>query len=534
MKKRKKPDEISFWQSQADLVTALVLILLLIILLLSLYLMRTKDNKGVDEKGVAEGVVTVTPAPTITPYPSTTPVPLRENHRGGGGGGGGGGGEDEDGEGEEEGDEPFEEEGEKSAVYVMLVDGDTGLTVKEEGVTFEIYKSGGPLLTLSTYYPEKIIFRDYMTTEEGVFFLPEKIHEGRYNVKNTTEPEGYDRAPDISFVLDEYYDWDEPYVVRVPIYPSRNRITVYMSDKDTQLPLPGGVFEVVAAENIVTKDGTTRYKKNEVVSEITCGDDGTGVSDELYIGKYLIRQKEAPEFYAFPEEPEQKTELGKKETGKSETRFTSEKTTVEIKVSDELYPEKGIQGAEFAVSESGGKPEITKTDKKGILILTDLDKNASYEIRQVSAPQGYYMDEDPIAVAVDENGRIDGEAKKEISLTNWILRLSVGIRGTIIDKQVEGENISLYSAGDELIKTWVSGAEAVEINDIAPGDYYIITGDNDGSRYDFEVKETKEIQRVAIKRFTGADVAVLLAGAAAAACIFAAVIYAGKRRAAGK
>lgn len=32
----------------------------------------------------------------------------------------------------------------------------------------------GALQILNTYYPEKISYREYETTEEGVFYLPEK------------------------------------------------------------------------------------------------------------------------------------------------------------------------------------------------------------------------------------------------------------------------------------------------------------------------------------------------------------------------
>ena len=38
----------------------------------------------------------------------------------------------------------------------------------------------GALQILNTYYPEKISYREYETTEEGVFYLPEKNYQGDY------------------------------------------------------------------------------------------------------------------------------------------------------------------------------------------------------------------------------------------------------------------------------------------------------------------------------------------------------------------
>lgn len=58
--------------------------------------------------------------------------------------------------------------------------------------------------------------------------------------------------------------------------------------------LAGAVYEITAAEDIVTLDGTTRYTKGEVVDTITTAADGTAESCELYLGKYQISEITAP------------------------------------------------------------------------------------------------------------------------------------------------------------------------------------------------------------------------------------------------
>ena len=47
----------------------------------------------------------------------------------------------------------------------------------------------------------------------------------------------------------------------------------------------GAVYEITAAEDIVTLDGTVRANKGEVVDTVTTGKDGTVKSKELYLGK---------------------------------------------------------------------------------------------------------------------------------------------------------------------------------------------------------------------------------------------------------
>ena len=54
------------------------------------------------------------------------------------------------------------------------------------------------------------------------------------------------------------------------------------------------MYEITAAEDIYTLDGTLRASKGEVVDTVTTGADGIAKSKELYLGKYEIRETHAP------------------------------------------------------------------------------------------------------------------------------------------------------------------------------------------------------------------------------------------------
>ena len=61
--------------------------------------------------------------------------------------------------------------------------------------------------------------------------------------------------------------------------------------------LAGAVFEITAAENIVTADGTIRAKKGDIVATVTTDENGYAESDLLYLGKYEVKETKAPYGY---------------------------------------------------------------------------------------------------------------------------------------------------------------------------------------------------------------------------------------------
>ncbi|MFR2670977.1 MAG: prealbumin-like fold domain-containing protein [Acutalibacteraceae bacterium] len=55
--------------------------------------------------------------------------------------------------------------------------------------------------------------------------------------------------------------------------------------------LKGTIFEIYAAEDITTLDGTVRYEQGTLVDTITTDDDGVAKSKELYLGKYTFIER---------------------------------------------------------------------------------------------------------------------------------------------------------------------------------------------------------------------------------------------------
>ena len=532
-RKQEQNEELNFWQPASDIFSALLLILMLIILLLGLYLVQVPENDELDpdlgnsyvEGGNDYEDSTATPVPTIfiwipdggggggggvetphptyieggatvslSPSPSVTPTP---DLPGGGGGGGGGGGEGGgEGAGEGPGDEP--DLGLKSAIYVMLVDAETERTVKEAHVEFELYGENHALQILNSYYPERVTYRFYETTEAGTFYFPEKVQLGNYELHELTEPEGYDAAENIEFALDAVYDWSDPYVVLVPIYPSRNVIRLQMIDAETGRGIPNGTFDIVAAENIITSDGTLRYRVGQTVGEILCDENGYGTSEELYLGSYILRQRDIPRYYVgLPEDLEAQVEK-KSDALPALSTVSSPRTKLTLKLTDEMYPTRGISGAEFSFmpDSSQAEPFEVTTDGTGQLTLSALEKGVTYRITQLSSAKNYLLDSSAYNITVALDGRINGEDEITLELQNRMIRVYIGITDEFSSIQVSNVSLSLFDAGGELVRTWTSTGSAQLFTDLAPGSYSLIKDGDQSTRYSFIILDQGEVQYI--------------------------------------
>lgn len=563
MKKRKSShSEVDYWATNTDMMTGLVLVLILIILMLILYLMQIPEDRLPDAQ---EGDSWNTDSELGDSIEEDDAAGWyheaddREDSDDGGEEaaedeeeeeeyeqeeGGSGGLSGDNGFGTEDGGEYLYPSGGgwgddwgKAAVYTTVIDAETGRAILEKGIVFELYEEqvkgdGGAIRFLNTYYPVKTEYQNYETTEQGVFFLPEKIQEGNYYFKQISEVEGYDLAEKVQFSIDDVYDWSDPYVVSIEISPSKNIITVTLEDMDTHEPVQGGSFEVVAAEEILTADGTVRYAKNEGADTITIDEDGYGQSKELYLGEYTVSQETIPQYYASIE-TNLNTEVSEKDGRTREPLvFVCEKTQVEVDLIDE-YTGQSLRGAEFALI-CENEPEFSQegiTDENGKIIFTNLEKNQTYELRQKSAPENYRFSETITEIFVEENGRIDGEAKSSVEVGNYIPRMNIGVKDRIWGKPISNISAALYSDDDQLIRSWTTSGSEMTFDNLSEGDYYVLLEDDENRRYDFTFSEDEVLQELSITIWSMEDIAVVAVGCAAAAIgVSVVVVFLRKRR----
>ena len=80
--------------------------------------------------------------------------------------------------------------------------------------------------------------------------------------------------------------------------PQMGQIVITKVDSETGKPiiLSPATFEIYAAANITTPDGTVRYTKGQLVDTIQTKD-GVATSKLLYLGDYIVIETIAPEGY---------------------------------------------------------------------------------------------------------------------------------------------------------------------------------------------------------------------------------------------
>lgn len=201
----------------------------------------------------------------------------------------------------------------ESYLNVVKLDKETNKQIAYEGAGFEIYDSNNHRVSMQFTYPEVTEIHTFYTNSEGYLITPEKLPYGDYTLKEVQAPYGYvlDSTP-IPFTITQENSFTDTGVTVVKV-KARDmsqkgviEITktgeIFKSVIDNEgiytpiyenSNLANAVFEIYAAEDIVTLDGTTRCYKGEKIDEITTGKNGIAKSKELYLGKYNIIEKTA-------------------------------------------------------------------------------------------------------------------------------------------------------------------------------------------------------------------------------------------------
>ena len=205
----------------------------------------------------------------------------------------------------------------ESYLKVVKLDKETGKRIPYEGAAFEIYDSNNHRVTMQYTYPQVTSIHTFYTNKEGYLITPERLPYGYYTLKEVQAPYGYvlDDTP-IPFVISQENastdtgvtvvkvkakDMAQKGVINITktgeIFSSVEKNKGVYTPKYSVGNLKGAVFEVYAAEDITTLDGTVRYDQGSLVDTITTDDDGVAKSKEFYLGKYTVIEKTAPNGY---------------------------------------------------------------------------------------------------------------------------------------------------------------------------------------------------------------------------------------------
>lgn len=205
----------------------------------------------------------------------------------------------------------------ESYLKVVKLDKETGKQIAYEGAAFEIYDSDNHRVTMQYTYPQVTSVHTFYTNKKGYLITPEKLPYGDYTLKEVQAPYGYvlDDTP-IPFSITQENSSTDTGVTVVKVkakdmaqkgiinitktgetFSSVEENNGIYTPKHSISNLKGAIFEIYAAEDITTLDGTVRYEQGTLVDTITTDDDGVTKSKELYLGKYTVIEKTAPNGY---------------------------------------------------------------------------------------------------------------------------------------------------------------------------------------------------------------------------------------------
>lgn len=405
-----------------------------------------------------------------------------------------------------------------SRLKVIKADSETGQTVK--GVT------GFKLKNTKTGEESEV----YYTDENGSLTLQREITYGNYELTEVVPPNGYvlNTTP-VSFSI----DGNTPEVViRLSDKPEKGKISVLKKgemfssvevSEDRYVPaysergLKGAEFEVSAAEDIYTADGTLRIKAGETADRIITGADGTAVSKELYPGKYLLREISAPEGYILSDEPREITVV----SGVTSAEIFNERKKQEFKLKKELETDQkfgtGFNGEilnirfglfskteltalDGSIIPAGGLIEVATPDEDGSLSFTaDMPYNAECYIKELETDEHYI---------ISDKCYSDGDTAENKIIRGSIEGLKTDPNGRVLKGAVIGlfypfETEFSKDTAIEVFETDEAGRFLFEnvpygewiIRELKAPDGYILSDEN----YTVTVKENGETVKLNIK-----------------------------------
>lgn len=465
----------------------------------------------------------------------------------------------------------------ESYVKIVKVDSETGKQIPYAGAGFQIYDPDGNKVTMKYTYPTVTEIETFYTNSEGYLITPETLPYGKgYSVVEVQAPYGYilDSTP-VYFDITAENTSEENGVTIVKAEkkntPQKGTITVektgeifsnvtavgggYTDENGNDVALPtiyqpeysvsglsGAVFEIYADENITTPDGTVRYTKDTLVDAITTGEKGTATSKQIYLGKYRVVEKTAPNGFVLNRTVNHiaLTYAGQNEkVTNTSTSFTNDRQKVEINltkvfeqnekfnigsndeilnVSFGLYADEDLKAANGSVIPKDGLLEIITCDEKGKATFTTDLPIGSYYVKEISTDNHYILSEKKYPVVFEYAGQDTATVHISVNdgepIENEIIYGT--IKGLKIDRET-GENIAgalfgMFKAEEKELseKTAILTAESNEegiftfenvpygeyiVCELKPAEGYLPNEEN----YTVTISENKEIIEITVE-----------------------------------
>ena len=358
----------------------------------------------------------------------------------------------------------------ESYIKIVKVDAETGKVIPLAGAGFRLYRPDGSLITQTFTYPEVTTIDTFYTNSDGYLITPEKLEYGTgYSLVEVSAPYGYTlNSEPVYFDVTADNATEENAVTVVEVMkPNTAQKGVIRISKSGEAfssvteadsiyqpvfavkGLAGAVYEITAAEDIITPDGTLRYAAGEVVDTVTTDETGLAESKPLYLGKYEVREITAPTGYVLNTEvhtaelvyagqeveitetaadfcnERQKAAVSLDKVLEQDERFSIGKSDELSAVTFGLFAAEKLTAADGSIIPADGLLEIVSMDENGHAVCkTDLPFG-SYYLKELSTDGHYILSDEKYPIVFEYAGQdtalVDIKANSGAPIENKLL-----------------------------------------------------------------------------------------------------------------
>ncbi len=234
--------------------------------------------------------------------------------------------------------------------------------------------------------------------------------------------------------------------------------------------LEGAVFELRAAEDIVGKEGTVFYRKDDLVEELTTSRSGAVKSKVLPLGNYYLKEISAPDGYVFDSTPyhvtlaavDKKTAIVEVKVSAANTylpvRVSLKKQKEALKVTEtaesmvhqtvEVVPGEGFvfglyNSSIITFGDAQKLPANTlvatgTTDANGDLVFSGMFPHGEYYLKEVAVPDGWLLSAQKYPVTLTSANKASKENTIVVTLADPILNHLIYTPVTITKTDITG------------------------------------------------------------------------------------------------
>lgn len=358
----------------------------------------------------------------------------------------------------------------ESYIKIVKVDAETSKVIPLAGAGFRLYRPDGSLITQTFTYPEVTTIDTFYTNSDGYLITPEKLEYGTgYSLVEVSAPYGYTlNSEPVYFDVTADNATEENAVTVVEVMkPNTAQKGVLRISKSGEVfssvteadsiyqpvfavkGLAGAVYEITAAEDIITPDGTLRYAAGEVVDTVTTDETGLAESKPLYLGKYEVREITAPTGYVLNTEvhtaelvyagqeveitetaadfcnERQKAAVSLDKVLEQDERFGIGTSGELFAVTFGLFATEKLVAADGSIIPADGLLEIVSVDKNGHAVCkTDLPFG-SYYLKELSTDGHYILSDEKYPIVFEYAGQdtalVDIKANSGAPIENKLL-----------------------------------------------------------------------------------------------------------------